>query len=70
MVNYSIGDALIKGIALLNENQIDTSGIDARMLLCHVLGCDKLYLTVHRDHMLNSDDAELYFSYLENLLVR
>ena len=64
MVNYSIGDALIKGIALLNDNKIDTAGIDARMLLCKVLDCDKLYLTVHRDDVLTSEDSKAYFDYI------
>ncbi len=56
MVNqYTIGDALKKGIALLN------STIDARVLLCHVLSCDTLYLSVHRQDILDADKAQSYF---------
>ena len=49
MVKCTIGDALKQGIALLNKNLIDTAGLDARVIMCHVLSCDKLYLAVHKD---------------------
>ncbi len=65
MVNYKIGDALKKGIALLNENSIENPGLDARILLCQVLGCDTVYLTVHREDELKPEEAEKFFSYIE-----
>ncbi len=57
----TLSDALKEGIALLNEENIETAGLDARMLMCHVLGCDKLYLTVHKDDVLKSEDVDRYF---------
>ncbi len=60
MVKSTIGDALKEGIALLNKNSIDTAGIDARVLMCSVLSCDKLYLTVHRDDPLSQTVYEKY----------
>ena len=60
MVKYTIGDALRQGIALLNENKIESASLDARILLCHVLGCDKLYLTVHRDDALTAEQMSAY----------
>ena len=60
MVNCTIGDALKKGIALLNENSIETPALDARILLCHVLGCDSLYLTVERDKDMTPSDLDTY----------
>ncbi len=60
MVKYKIGDALKKGIALLNENSIETPALDARILLCHVLGCDSLYLTVERDKDMTPSDLDTY----------
>lgn len=65
MVICKIGDALKKGIALLNENSIENPGLDARILLCEVLGCDTVYLTVHRDDELKSDDAQRFFDYID-----
>lgn len=61
MVIKTLSDALKEGIALLNEVNIKTAGLDARMLMCHVLGCDKLYLTVHKDDVLMGEDLKNYF---------
>jgi len=65
MVKYTISDALKKGIALLNENSIENPGLDARIFLSHVLGCDSVYLTVHRDDELSVEEAENYFAYID-----
>lgn len=60
MVIKTIGDALKEGIALLNKNSIDAAGISARALLCSVLECDTLYLTVHGGEILTEPQAEKY----------
>lgn len=65
MVKYKIGDALKKGIALLNENSIETAGLDARILLCKALGCDSVYLTVHREDEMPQQANDEYFSYID-----
>ena len=54
MVKCTIGDALKQGIALLNQNLIDTAGLDARVIMCFVLSCDKLYLAVYSGNELES----------------
>ncbi len=64
MVGYTIGDALREGIALLNEVNLKTASLDARILICHVLGCDSLYLTVHRDEVMAEDEKNTYFEYI------
>ena len=64
MVKYTIGDALREGIALLYESKTETAGLDARMLLCHAIGCDKLYLTVHRDDIIDEAAFTLYMEYI------
>lgn len=64
MVGYTIGDALREGIALLNEVNIETAPLDARILICQVLGCDSLYLTVHRDYVMTEDEKNTYFDYI------
>lgn len=64
MVGYTIGDALREGIALLNEVNIETASLDARILICSVLGCDSLYLTVHRDSVMEEEAKNTYFDYI------
>ncbi len=64
MVNYKIGDALKEGIASLNESKIESSVTDARVLLCHVLSCDSLYLTVYKDNAMKEEDAKKYFEFI------
>ncbi len=64
MVGYTIGDALREGIALLNEVKLETASLDARILICHVLGCDSLYLTVHGDAVMAEDARSTYFDYI------
>ncbi len=64
MVGYTIGDALREGIALLNEAELETASLDARILICHVLGCDSLYLTVHRDDVMDDKARDKYFDYI------
>jgi len=62
MVKCTIGDALKQGIALLNENLIDSAGLDARVIMCHVLSCDKLYLAVHKDEEISNEKKEEFIS--------
>ena len=62
MVKRTIGDALFRGIALLNENSIENAGIDARVIMSSVLKCDKLYLTVHRDDEISKEKENEFFS--------
>lgn len=60
MVIKKIGDALREGIALLNKSSIDAAGISARALLCSVLKCDSLYLTVHGSEFLTETQIREY----------
>lgn len=65
MVKYTIGDALKKGIALLNENSIENPTLDARILLSEVMKCDSLYLTMHRDDELSDSCRDMFFSFIQ-----
>lgn len=56
-----ISQALTNAALCLRQNGIDCGGEDARVLMCAVLGCDKLFLTVHRDERLMPDDEEKFF---------
>lgn len=62
MVKYTIGDALKEGIALLNKNNIESAGTDARILMEYALGCDGLYLVVHRSDIIDKQEADLFFA--------
>ena len=62
MVKCTVGDALKKGIALLNENSIESAGTDARVIMCSVIGCDKLYLTVHRDDIISEEAKNAFIT--------
>ena len=66
MVEYKLlGDALLEGIALLKETNIENPSLDARILMCHTLSCDELYLTVHRDRPLTESEQDGFFSLIK-----
>ena len=66
MVEYKLlGDALLEGIALLKETNIENPSLDARILMCHTLSCDELYLTVHRDRHLTQSEQSGFFSLIK-----
>ena len=66
MVEYKLlGDALLEGIALLKETNIENPSLDARILMCHTLSCDELYLTVHRDRHLTQSEQDAFFSLIK-----
>lgn len=58
-----ISQALINAAHTLRLSGITSCAEDARVIMCSVLDCGKLYLTVHRDEELPSD-AERRFSAL------
>lgn len=60
MVKYTIGDALVRGIALLKQFNIPGAATDAAVLLGHVLDCTRLHLTVHRDDPLTKEQSDSY----------
>jgi len=66
MVEYKLlGDALLEGIALLKETNIENPSLDARILMCRTLSCDELYLTVHRDRHLTQSEQDAFFSLIK-----
>lgn len=54
-----IRSALSFGTKLLKDNGIESS-LDAKVLLCHVLNKDELYLVVHGKDEISPDDMTLY----------
>ncbi|MFZ5986825.1 MAG: peptide chain release factor N(5)-glutamine methyltransferase [Bacillota bacterium] len=51
-------EALISGIKLLKSAGIEAPALEAGVILCHVLGCEKTYLYSHDDYKLNNDEYE------------
>lgn len=60
MNNKSIGDLLNLGTAILKESDIDTSRLDAQLLLGKVLNKDKMYLITHREELVCETDEKKY----------
>lgn len=63
----TIYDALTYGTDILKENNVESFLSDAKILLCHILKCDKNYLLVHKNDELNK---ELYSKYKELINLR
>lgn len=55
-------EALKYGNDILKQNNIESFSIDSKILLCHVLNCDKNYLLVHKNDLISNED---YLKYLE-----
>ena len=56
----TIFEILNSGINILNENKIESALIDAQLLLCHILNCDRGYLTVHKNDTVSETDCVKY----------
>lgn len=50
-----------KGIEILKEAKIDAPVVDAGVMLCHVLGCDKVFLYAHQDFVLSLHQINEFF---------
>ncbi len=61
----TIYDALNFGVSKLKEAKIESSLIDAQILLCHVLKCDKGYLTVHKNDTIPLNKFDEYAGLIE-----
>lgn len=64
----NLGDVLKEGIALLNQNSTDAAGICARTIMCNVLSCDNLYLTVHADSILTTSQQNDFFNLIKRCM--
>ncbi|MCX8129635.1 MAG: peptide chain release factor N(5)-glutamine methyltransferase [Clostridia bacterium] len=53
-----IKEALQEGIKSLKGADIETPVVEAGVILCHVLDCDRSWLYTHNDYMLQSKQAE------------
>ena len=54
-------DALRAGINELKSANVETPVVDAGVILCHVLNCDKVFLYTHEDLVLQNETYEAFF---------
>ncbi|HHW00825.1 MAG TPA: peptide chain release factor N(5)-glutamine methyltransferase [Clostridiaceae bacterium] len=60
-----IRDALKKGTDIIKSAGIETPTLEAGVILCHVLGRDKIYIYTHGDNELQPSQEEKYFELLK-----
>ena len=61
----TIYEALSFGLSKLTEAKIESALIDAQLLLCHILKCDKGYLTVHKNDKISDSVFNKYAVLIE-----
>lgn len=54
-------DALVKGIETLKKAKIATPDVDAGVMLCSVLKCDRVFLYTHEDEVLDDSVLNRFF---------
>lgn len=63
--NISIATALNNAVANLSLNKsIETPRLDAEVLLCDVLGCERIFLVINKDKVLSQSEYEQFSSYI------
>lgn len=61
----TIATALSDAVAALSLNKsIETPRLDAEVLLCYVLGCERITLIIEKDKPLNEEDLKRYNVYI------
>ncbi len=61
----NIDSALKKAINILKNARNISPAVDAGVILCFVLNCEKTYLFTHYDYKLNSKEMETYFNLID-----
>ena len=63
--NICIADALLHAVNELSKNNtIETPRLDAEVLLCHILKCDRVFLIVNKDKTLTDSELTLFSEYI------
>jgi len=60
-----IKEALKKGTDIIKSAGIETPTLEAGVILCHVLGCDRIYIYTHCDTELQPSQEKEYFELLK-----
>lgn len=65
----TIATALNYAVATLSLNEnIETKRLDAEILLCHILGCERIDLTLNRDKILDESSLCVFNEYINRRL--
>ena len=68
MINgkITVAAALKDAVATLSLNKsITTQRLDAEVLLCHILNCERIDLIIKKDKLLDEESAYLFFDYIK-----
>ncbi len=61
----TVATALFDAVATLTLNKtIETPRLDAEVLLCSVLNCERLHLVINKDRRLSDKDLTLFLNYI------
>lgn len=59
-------EALKQGIGILKNSNIETPAVDAGVILCSVLNCDKTFLYAHDEYIINESQLRDFLRLLES----
>jgi release factor glutamine methyltransferase len=63
--NITVAEALKHGVSVLSENKtIETPRLDAEVLLCYVLKCERISLIINKDKFIDKTEEDVYFSFI------
>lgn len=60
----TLKEALAMGISKLKESDIQAPAVDAGVLLCHAVGCDRTYLYAHGEQSMQDAWLERFTAYM------
>lgn len=60
----TLEEALSMGIKILKDKGIETPVVDAGVLLCNTVGCDRTYLYAHGERLMENASLDRYTEYL------
>lgn len=64
--NIKIATALQNAVVELSKNNsLETPRLDAEVLLCHILKCDRVFLVVNKDKILTNSEFTLFSEYID-----
>lgn len=64
--NLTVFSALKEATLILSKNNtIETPRLDAEVLLCCVLKCQRIFLVINQNKILNNNETKTFFEYIE-----
>ena len=64
--NITIAEALRQGVLTLSKNKtMETPRLDAEVLLCCVLKCERISLVINKDKIISQSEKDTFLSYID-----